>query len=252
MLGLAQDSISSLVPHLLLVGIGTLWSQSWLSTYPSTLHVYAPHAASHHYALHSFAVWQYATMPRGFTTQAASRTVWSILHFCWLHEASGHGCCPHWLQPSWMCLGSMSWYCSVPIPWDGARWGAPTVLGKLVLHTFPHPVETNARAMHWLYSVCCTDLQPRPASDPPESKGLSGTMQWYVPLMTSYVQDFQRWRTLCQVLHKSTLLSDSSAFSIWRGHGRLFYAQPCTATATTSGLALGRHEWQRTKPSAHM
>ena len=109
---------------------------------------------------------QHVTKPRGSTKQAASTAVWSILRFCGLHEASGHGCWPRWLQPSCMCFGSTPWHSSGPIPWDGAKWGAPAILGKLVLHAFPHTVETDARGTHWLYSACCADLQPWPASPP--------------------------------------------------------------------------------------
>lgn len=117
---------------------------------------------------------QYVTKPRGSTKQTASKAALSILHFCWLHEGSGHGCWPRWLQPSSMCLGSMPWRRSRAIPWDGARWGAPATLGKLVLHTFPPTVETDVIALRWLYHVSWTDLQPWPASHPLTARGLVG------------------------------------------------------------------------------
>lgn len=53
-----------------------------------------------------------------------------------------------------MCLASMSWLWSGPIPWVGAQWVKPSaVLGKLGLHPVPLMFGTDTSSLHWLYSV---------------------------------------------------------------------------------------------------
>lgn len=100
LLGFAWDSIPSLVPHLPLVGINTLWSQSWLSTYPSVLYVYALHAASHQYALHSFAACTVCSYAKRLCREGCIQG--SLVHFVFLQTTGSPW---PWLQPSCMCLG---------------------------------------------------------------------------------------------------------------------------------------------------
>lgn len=191
---------------------------------------------------------QYVTKLRGSTKQTASKAAWSVLRFCWLHEVSGHGCWPHWLQPSSMCLGSMPWHRSRPIHWDGARRGASAILGKLVLHTFPPTVETDVIALCWLYCVCWTDLQPWPASHPLTARrlvGPCGSMYHWWPGLP------EAKNIVPSPPQEPTALWQFSLFRVARSW-QAFLCTAWSATAITSGLPWGRHEWQRRKPSAHM
>lgn len=185
-LGFAQNSIPSHILVLLLVEISTFWSYSWLSTCPSNSSSLCCTCFSYRCVLSSLAV---------CTAHKASRVLCSLVQFAFLPtlEASSRGSWPHWLHPSCVHLASISWHWSGPIPWAGAQWGAPAVLGKLDLHPVPHRFETDTRDLHWLSSVnhCPAALT---SLSHPESKVISETMHWYGPLMASCIQDTQRYK----------------------------------------------------------
>lgn len=156
MLRIAQNIIPFNILLLILVEIGVCWSLSWLSTYAWTLQACAARAVSYHCVLGSFAVCTAQKASCGqcsWVLFAFLPTLWSLQPWLLVSLASPimHVLSKHVLTLRW------------PIPRVGAQWGAPAVLGKLVLHPVPRMFETDRRDLHWLGSVSPV-LQPWPAS----------------------------------------------------------------------------------------